>query len=130
MDKQNYNCRKFLEKLTKDKSNILKKNKLFANWRKDEFTTYVLLFCANANFQESTEEMEIIKNKITSNDYNHIHHESKQDNDYQVIQKIQSTLIRLDYSNEEKIKKLFLADGKYDILESNLERNLKHILNN
>lgn len=106
------------------------------NWNNDEFTTYVLLFCANANFQESTEEMELIKKQISSNDYKHIHQEFEQDNDFQTIQKIQSTLTRLKYSKADKtkltdkIKSLFLADGQYDILEVNLLRNLNHILNN
>ncbi len=104
------------------------------NWTYDELKAYLLIYCANADFTESKVETDVIKSKILS-DFDKIHKEFKKDNDYQSIQKIQSTIVRLGYTENEKdslleeIKEIFLSDEKYDILEQNLFKGLKHIFN-
>lgn len=104
------------------------------NWTKEELNIYILIYCANADFSESKFETDFIKSKITTSDYGKIHAEYEKDNDYQSIQKIQSTIKTLGYSNEEtnnlfsEIKELFLSDGNYDIMEQNLFKVLGHIL--
>ncbi len=104
------------------------------NWSRNEFKAYLLLYCANADFIETTEESEIIKSKIDSETYNSIHKEFNNDNDYQSLQKILSTIKRFEYSEEQidilfsKIKELFLSDGEYDTIERNLYIGLKHLL--
>jgi len=105
------------------------------NWTEDELKAYVLIYCANADFTESKVEIDFIKSKILSSNFEKIHKEFEKDNDYQSIQKIQSTIERLGFSSAQKndllaeIKEVFLSDDKYDTLEKNLLRALSHIFN-
>ncbi len=102
-------------------------------WTNEELNTYVLIYCANADFTESKDEMDFIKSKLPSSVFEKIHKEFNNDNDYQSIQKIQSSFNRLGYTDEEKnhllfkIKKIFLSDDKYDQLEKNLLKGLNRI---
>ena len=104
------------------------------HWTKEEFKIYLLLYCAHADFTESTAEMDLIKLKGQHSNFDKIHAEFDKDNDYQSIQKIQSAFTALGYSANEieslydEIKELFLSDGKYDVLEQNLYIGLRHIL--
>jgi copper chaperone CopZ len=104
------------------------------NWTKEELQTYVLIYCANADFTESKVEINFIKSEIEHSDFDKIHAEFEEDNDYQSIQKIQQAVEDLGYSNKEKnqlfeeIRTLFKADKKFDILEKNVLRGLKKIL--
>ena len=104
------------------------------NWTHQELKAYMLLYCANADFIVSREEKEYIKSKVSDEEYQKIHREFEKDNDYQQIQKINAAIERFDYSKEEidkafqSIKDLFLSDGEMDILEQNIYRGLKHLL--
>jgi hypothetical protein len=104
------------------------------NWTRQELKAYILIYCANADFNESKEETDLITEKIPQADFDHIHDEFDKDNDYQSIQKIQAALKKYDYTKDElevllgRIKELFLADGNYDVLEQNLYRGLHRIL--
>lgn len=104
------------------------------NWTKEELEIYILIYCANADFSESKFEIDFIKSKTQTSNFEKIHDVFKKDNDYQSIQKIQSSIKDHGYTNEDKdilfkeIKALFLSDDKYDILEQNLYRGLSHIL--
>ncbi len=103
-------------------------------WNKEELTAYLLIYCANADFIESNDEKALIKSKTTDGISKRMHVEFEQDNDFDSIQKIESTLLRLKYTNEEKgqlldeMKEMFLLDGNYDLQEMNLFRGLKRIL--
>src|SRR5690554_2622230 len=91
------------------------------NWTQMELKAYMLMYCAYADFVITAEEKELIKSKVGLNEY-------------QKIQKINSTIARFDYSQEEldeifqSIKSLFLSDGEMDILEKNIYRGLKKLL--
>lgn len=104
------------------------------DWTHKELKAYMLLYCANADFIVSPEEKEYIKAKVGEEEYRKIRKEFDADNDYQQIQKINATIERLNYSKEEideafqSIKALFLSDGEMDILEENIYRGLKHLL--
>ncbi|MCB0464840.1 MAG: hypothetical protein KDC78_04060 [Aequorivita sp.] len=104
------------------------------SWSRPELKAYILLYCANADFVETKEEKDFIKEKVGEEKYRHIHKEFDKDNDYQRIQKIQANVDRFNYSKNEidrlfgDIKKMFLADGEIDILEENIYRGLKHLL--
>ena len=95
---------------------------------------HCLLYVANADFMVTTEEKAYIKAKVGEREYKKIHAEFEDDNDYQQIQKINATIERFNYSKEEIdeafkiIKALFLSDGEMDILEQNIYRGLKHLL--
>ena len=109
-------------------------NKKITNWTKEELKVYILIYCANADFSESKFEVDFIKSKIKTNNFEKIHAEFEEDNDYQSIQKIQLSVEEHGYTNDEKnrlfgeIKELFLSDKKYDILERNLYLGLSQIL--
>lgn len=104
------------------------------NWTQQEFLTYMLLYCAHADFVVTPEEKEYIQSLIGREEYKKIRREFEKDNDYQRIQKIDATVERFNFSEDqlnaifENVKSLFLADGKIDLLEQNIFRGLKHLL--
>lgn len=109
-------------------------NNNITNWTKEELKIYILIYCANADFSESKFEVDFIKSKIKTDNFEKIHAEFEDDNDYQSIQKIQLSIEKHGYTNDEKnrlfgeIKELFLSDKKYDVLERNLYLGLSQIL--
>jgi uncharacterized protein YlbG (UPF0298 family) len=104
------------------------------NWSKKELSAYILMYCANANFQETSEELEIVRSKVDSDSLKVIRKEFNEDNDYQSIQKIQSTVERLGYNWSQlddlisEIKALFLADGTFDAIEKSMFIGLRNLL--
>lgn len=104
------------------------------DWTHQELKAYMLLYCAHADFMITEEEKEYIQSRIDEKEYQRIRREFEKDNDYQRIQKINSTIERFNFSKEEldeafdSIKKLFLSDGEMDPLEQNIYRGLKHLL--
>lgn len=105
------------------------------NWTKEEFQIYLFIYCMNADYNETIEELDILKLKsLDSELYLKTHSEFEQDNDYQSIQKIQYAIDDLGYTKEDidnlfiEVKDLFLSDGKFDILEQNLMLGLKRVV--
>lgn len=103
-------------------------------WTRPEFKAYLMTYAANANYFESEDELDIIHNFITNDQFKKIHREWEKDNDYQSIQKILHNIEKFEYSKDEledlvgDIKKLFNADGQFDLLESNMLLALKKII--
>ena len=106
------------------------------HWTKNDLSAYLLLYCAHADFIETSEELEMVKSKVNRNEYERIHREFEADNDFQSIQKIQHTVHRLDLSNEQleemvaEMKDLFFADGHFEAAEQAVFVGLRHILKN
>ena len=104
------------------------------NWNKEELLAYILIWCANADFIENTDETDLILSKVSEDVYKRMNKEFRKDNDQHNIDKITDTLKRLEYSSSEKsqifndIKEVFNADGEVDAMEQNLTRGLKRIL--
>ena len=104
------------------------------NWSREELKIYLLMYCASADFDESKYETEYIKSKTSEKNFQKIYREFCSDNDFQSIQKIQTSIDNFGYTKKEieslfvEMKELFLTDGKYDILEQNLYRGLNRIL--
>ena len=104
------------------------------NWTKTELSAYLLMYCANANFTETSEERALVKSKVGADSLIAIRKEFNNDNDYQSIQKIQATVQRLGYNWSEidnlisEIKTLFLADGTFDAIEKSMFTGLKKLL--
>jgi len=104
------------------------------NWTKNEFIAYILLYAANSDFTESNEERNVIISKVDMNEFQKIHEEFDNDNDYQSIQKIIHGLEAHNYSKEEiselliDLKMMFFADGEFDTQEQNMFLLLKKIL--
>lgn len=103
-------------------------------WTKNELVAYILLYAANSNFSESNEERDIIISKVDINEFQKIHEEFKNDNDYQSIQKIIHGVEAHNYSKEDiselfsDLRILLFADGEFDIQEKNMLMFLKKIL--
>lgn len=101
-------------------------------WTKEELKIYILCLCANADLDETKEELDIIKSKTDKATFEKIHAEFMADNEDTCFEKIDNTVERLFFSNME------LSALKKDIFEvfySNdhftmKERNLDLILNN
>jgi hypothetical protein len=104
------------------------------SWTKEELLAYLLVWSAHADFNENTDEIELMSTKVSMDVLKKIEKEFMRDNDKQSIDKICDTFERLNYSSSEldqvfeDMKELFQIDGKMDILEGNLIRGLKHIL--
>lgn len=98
-------------------------NEINPHFSKDEFHAYLLFYCANADFVEQEEEIDFIKSKTEDSVFEKMLKQFQKDNDFQRIQKIKRTLDALEYTKEQKellleeIQALFMADGKFPILE-------------
>lgn len=104
------------------------------NWTKEELQAYILIWCLNADFHKHEYEVDLITAKIDSSIYKNINREFSNDNDYQSIEKIKAAVSSFNYTAEEfdqlkaDVMEVFMADGKFDSLEQNLNRELKRIL--
>ncbi len=109
-------------------------NVIEPEWTRAELKTYVLLFCANANYEESREEIALIRSKVGNRRFERIHWTFDHDNDFERIQKIRANIKALGYSKKEidqlfrEILEVFFVDGEYDVLEQNVYKGLKQIL--
>lgn len=102
-------------------------------WTRDDLRIYLLIYCANADFVETPQELDFIKSKFGNEGFIKMHSEFEKDNDYQSIQKIQAAYQNLSYDSPdeliEEVREFFNSDGDFDVLERNLIMGLKHILN-
>lgn len=104
------------------------------NWTQEELMVYILIWCANADFIESEEEVAFILSKVNEDTYKKMHKEFHQSNDKLSLDKISETFEKLDLSSSDitqvfaDVKELFMADGKYSYLEKNLNRGLNKLL--
>ncbi len=103
------------------------------NWTKEEFKAYLLIYCANADFDESKEEKTFIKSHTTIENFDDIQREFDGDSDFTSIQKIQWSLNNHGYTESEidvllqDIKDLFVSDHQYTLLERNIYTVLKRL---
>jgi len=101
------------------------------HWNIDDFKTYILLYCANADCAETQEEKEMILKQVKKNDITTLHSEFDKDTDYERIQKIIAGAKQFDYDKNsviQDITNVFEADGRYDTMEKNLLMGLKHLI--
>ena len=103
-------------------------------WSKKELQTYILLLCANADSEETEEELELIKSKTDSETFIKIHKEFSEDSEEDRFEKIDTNVHIHDYSNMElsdfrkEMYEVFLKDKKFMLMERNLDRILDNIL--
>ncbi len=103
-------------------------------WTKEDLKTYLLIYCANADFLEAKVEVDFIKSKANSSNFDLLHATFEKDNDFQSLQKIQKAVANLQYEKEEledllqESKALFMCDNHYNTLEKNLFRGLRQLL--
>ncbi|MAX71527.1 MAG: hypothetical protein CMC76_10600 [Flavobacteriaceae bacterium] len=103
------------------------------HWTRDELVAYILLFAANSDFKEDNRERNIIIKKVDMNTFQEIHDEFDNDNDYQGIKKIMTSLKQHNYDKDDievllaDIKTLFFSDGKFNINERNMLKSLERL---
>jgi len=105
-----------------------------SNWTKEELVAYILLYTANSDLNIENHEKNVIISKVDMKTFSKIHGEFDKDNDYQSLQKIIKGLEDHNYSKDDleglfiDIKKLFLSDGSFDVMEQSMLAYLKKIL--
>lgn len=104
------------------------------NWKASEFQTYLLLYCANADINQSAEELRFIKERVDKSDFRAIQTVFNNDTDYQSLTRLQEYVKEHDLSDKDlnahfkEVKTLFKIDGDYDQMEKHLMNVLKSIL--
>jgi hypothetical protein len=102
-------------------------------WSIEDFKMYMLIYCMNANFIESQDEIDLIKSKFKEGAYKRIHKEFEKDNDFQSIEKLQKAFEDLGLEKNDvemlfdEVKEVFLSDGKFDQAEQGILLGLKHL---
>ena len=110
--------------------------KITISWTKDEFNAYILIYAAQTNLIETSEEKDFIESRINKTIIDKIHKEIKKDNDYQKIQKIMTYIDQKQYSKDDldkilsEIKSMYLCDGEFDSTEQAIYYSLEKIFNN
>ena len=103
------------------------------DWTRDELVAYILLFAAHSDFKEDNHERNVIISKVDMDTFQEIHDEFDNDNDYQGIQKIMTSLRQHNYDKDDvevlmaDIKTLFFSDGDFNINERNMLRALERL---
>lgn len=100
----------------------------------EDYKSFILTFLAEADYNVSPEEKEIILHHVSAEKYEQIKHAIDRMSDFECIGVIES------YKNEylpnpeskaellNELEELYLADGKKSVLERNLILGLRKIL--
>lgn len=92
-------------------------------WTKNELLAYILLFIANSDLEETTDEKAYILTRVDKKTYASVHKQFNNDNDYQCIQNIIEGVKFHDYFRDDyaglfaDIKLMIYADGEADEME-------------
>lgn len=103
-------------------------------WTKEEFHIYILLLCANADSEETPEEIDLIKKKVSTETFEKIHNEFKLDSEEERFEKVDDNIHLHDYTNIEmaqlrrEMYEIFFADCDFKMMERNLDRIFDNIL--
>ena len=103
-------------------------------WTKEEFHIYILLLCANADSEETPEEIDLIKKKVSAETYEKIYNEFKLDSEEERFEKVDDNIHLHDYTNIEmaqlrrEMYEIFFADCNFKMMERNLDRIFDNIL--
>jgi hypothetical protein len=103
------------------------------DWTRDELVAYILLFAAHSDFKEDNKERNVIISKVDMKTFQDIHDEFDNDNDYQGIQKIMTSLRQHNYDRDDveilldDIKTLFFSDGDFNVNERNMLKSLERL---
>ena len=103
-------------------------------WTKEELQIYILLLCANADSEESKEEIKIVKSKVDKKTFKKIYKEFGKDTEEERFEKIDNAIHLHEFSHVElekfrnEINEIFLVDNHFAVMETNLNRILDNIL--
>lgn len=99
-----------------------------------ELQIYILLLCANADDDVTETEIELITSKVDSETYIKIFEEFSTDTEDERFEKIDDNIQQHEFTNMELTKfrqeahEIFFSDGKFKMMEQNLNRILDNIL--
>ncbi len=103
-------------------------------WTKEEFHIYILLLCANADSEETEEEIDLIKRKVSAETFQKINEEFQADTEDERLEKVDDNIHLHDYTNIEmaqlrrEMYEIFFADCDFKMMERNLDRIFDNIL--
>ena len=104
------------------------------NWNSHEFKVYLLLYAANADFELTQTEKQIIHTKASKSEYKHIHSVFENDSDYDRIETILNFKDKFFATEQEtekllkEINELLKVDHELDLYEKNFFRVLQKLL--
>ena len=104
------------------------------HWTREEFVTFLLLYCADADMEYSESERAMIRSGISEAGLAEVEEEYHNLKDFEKILVIKAYQSKYYNSPEQKtelltmVERLFRADGDFDIMEHNLYRMLQKIL--
>jgi hypothetical protein len=103
-------------------------------WTKSELKTYILLFCANIDDDETKEELDFIKSRTTPGDFNKMYKELLTHSEQTSIDKIDENIQFHEFTDMEliefrtEIRQIFNSDNSIHRKEGTLDRILDNIL--
>ena len=103
-------------------------------WSKIELQVYILLLCANADDQESENEIDMIKLKTDQETLERIYQEFSGDTEDERLDKIDIAIHLHEYSMKEiadfrrEMYEIFFSDCNFTLMEKNLDRILDNII--
>ena len=103
-------------------------------WSKEELQVYILLLCANADGDESEQELKMIKAKTDEETFQKIYQEFSGDTEEERLDKIEAAIQLHRYSIREiaafrrEMYEIFFSDCNFTQMERNLDRILDNII--
>lgn len=103
-------------------------------WTKLELQTYILLLCANADNNETDEEIRMIQSKVPKDTFDKINKEFSEDSEKNKLKKIDKSVHMHTYTSMElsgfrrEMYKIFFSDCKFTLMEKRLDMTLDNIL--
>ena len=104
------------------------------DWTKAELQVYILLMCANADNEETKEEVHMIKSKVDAATFNKMEQLFHKDSERRRLKKIDISIHRHTYSSIElaafrnEAYDIFLSDNSFTMMEKRLDWTLDNIL--
>ncbi|EMY80685.1 hypothetical protein pgond44_08971 [Psychroflexus gondwanensis ACAM 44] len=104
------------------------------NWTKTELQVYILLMCANADKEQTKEELNMISSKVDKETFDKMAMIFKADSEEKRLIKISKNIQQQSYSVMElgafrkEIHEVFLSDNKFTMMEQRLDWTLDNIL--
>lgn len=108
----------------------LKTNKL----TKKELQIYILLLCANADSEETKEELNMIKSKVDAKTFKRIYKDFGKATEDERLERIDDNIQLHDFENIElaelrrEMYEIFFADCDFKMMERNLNRIMDNII--
>lgn len=103
-------------------------------WTKEELQVYILLLCANADKEETEEELEMIQAKVSKKTFVKMYALFRGDSEEERLKKIDRNVHAHAYTNMEliafrrEVYEIFFSDCNFTMMEKRLDWTLDNIL--